>query len=82
MRWAAKDGNAWQTMPVADVDAGDAAIGLEVAAAIGPNDGPTIAFVDTAADRVMVGTRSAGQWTLHELTTAGRNLRLAISGFL
>ena len=76
-RWAIKEGDTWATSAVAGV--GDSPPdSVELAAAIGPDGVARIAYVDGAADELVVGTRLGSSWSLTPITTAGHNLALAV----
>ena len=77
LRWAIKEGDTWATSAVAGV--GDSPPdSVELAAAIGPDGVARIAYVDGAADELVVGTRLGSSWSLTPITTAGHNLALAV----
>jgi len=77
LRWAVKDGDTWTTSLVADIS-GLPLYELELAAAIGPNNVPWIAYVDEPANALIVGTRPGDDWSLEPITTAGGSLGLAV----
>ncbi len=77
LRWAVKDGDTWATSLVADLS-GLPLYELELAAAIGPNGVPWIAYVDEPGNALIVGTRPGGAWSLEPITTAGGDLALAV----
>ncbi len=77
LRWAGRDGGAWATSAVAEVD--DSPLRpLELAVAFGPNDVAQIAYVDGAANELVFGTRQGDGWLLAPITTAGSNLALTV----
>ena len=77
LRWAVREGGAWATSAVAEVD--DSPLRpLELAVAFGPNDVAQIAYVDGAANELVFGTRQGDGWLLAPITTAGSNLALTV----
>ena len=77
LRWAAKEGDTWLTSAVADV--GDSPPNsLELAVAIGLDGVAQIAYVTGVANQLVFGTRQGNGWSLAPVTTAGRNLALAV----
>ncbi len=77
LRWAVKDGDTWANSFVAAISRRPL-YELELAAAIGPNGVPWIAYVDEPANALIAGARLGEDWLLEPITTAGSNLALAM----
>ncbi len=77
LRWAVKDGDTWANSFVADISRLPL-YELELAAAIGPNGVPWIAYVDEPANALIAGAQLGEDWLLEPITTAGSNLALAM----
>ena len=66
--------NGWQTELVAQVSPD----GLDVEIAVDARDRIHIAYVDGVKDRLVVGLRKAGGWSLDPISAGGHHLSLAV----